>query len=100
MKFSSEIYKVHITDILLLPVRESFSIRVNFDDRYGTNFSELFSANADITFPREDKDVLINFASSNLRSTEFDFLTLSEPAKSIKDKVDETYSVFDIFWVT
>ena len=53
-----------------------------------------------MTFPREDKEVLINFASSSLRSTEFDFLTLSEPAKSIKDKVDETYSVFDIFWVT
>jgi hypothetical protein len=60
----------------------------------------LFSAKAEITLPKEDNEVLINFASSNLRSTEFDFFTLSEPAKSINDRVELIYYVLDIFWVT
>jgi len=53
---------VHITDILLFPVKESFKILVNFDERYGTYLSVLFSAKADITFPNEDKEVLMNLA--------------------------------------
>lgn len=98
--FSSDISSVQITDILLRPVKESLRILVSFDDRYGTNLSELFYASAEMTFPRELKEVLMNLASSRRRSTELDFLTLSEPAKSIKDKVDDRYSVLDIFCVT
>jgi len=44
-----------------------------------------------MTFPREDKEVLINLASSRRRSAEFDFLTLSEPARSIRDRVEDMY---------
>lgn len=42
-----------------------------------------------MTLPREEREVLMNFASSSRRSAEFDFLILSEPAKSMRDKVDE-----------
>ena len=44
-----------------------------------------------MTFPNDESEVLINLASSNLKSTELDFLTLSLPARSIKDNVDEMY---------
>lgn len=64
-----------MTDILLRPVSESFRILVNLEERYGTNLSELFSAKAEMTFPSEDNEVLINLASSRRTSTEFDFLT-------------------------
>ena len=55
------------------------------------NFYALFSAKAEMTFPKEDKEVFINLASSNLKSAEFDFFTLYEPAKSINDKVELIY---------
>ena len=86
-----------MTDILLFPVKESFRILVSFEFLYGINFYESFSAKAAITFPNEDNEVLINFASSSLTSTEFDFLTLSDPAKSISESVEDIYSVLDIF---
>lgn len=88
---------MQITDILLLPVSESLRILVNFDERYGTNLSELFSASAEMTLPREEREVLMNFASSRRMSTEFVFLTLSEPAKSMRERVEERYSVLEIF---
>ena len=60
--FYVDIYNVQITDILLFPVKESFRIRVNFDVRYGINLSVSFYARAAITFPKEDREVLMNFA--------------------------------------
>ena len=53
-----------------------------------------------MTFPREEREVLINLASSRRRSTELDFLTLSEPARSMRERVEDMYSVVEIFWVT
>lgn len=87
-----------MTAILLLPVKEFFNIRVNFDDRQGIYLSESFIASSDMTFPNADKEVLMNLAYFKRRSlnnykkyVELVFLTLSEPARSIKDKVEETY---------
>jgi len=98
--FSVDIYSVQMTDILLFPVKESFRIRVSFDDRYGMYFSVSFSARAEITFPSDDRELLMNLASSSRMSTELDFLTLSEPARSIRESVEFMYSVEEIFWVT
>jgi hypothetical protein len=53
---------VHITLTLEWPVKEFLSILVNFDDLYGMNFSALFSAREEITFPRADKEEFINLA--------------------------------------
>ena len=64
------------------------------------NFSESFSARAAMTFPREEREVLMNLASSSLTSTELDFLTLSEPARSMSERVEDMYSVLEIFCVT
>jgi hypothetical protein len=64
----SEIYKVQITDILLLPDNEFLSILVSLEDLYGMNLSESFKASSDITFPKADKEVLINLAYLSLRS--------------------------------
>jgi hypothetical protein len=51
-----------------------------------------------MTFPSADKEVLINLAYFKRRSlnnykkyVELVFFTLSEPARSIKDKVEDTY---------
>lgn len=57
----------------------------------------LFSASDEITFPNADNEELINLASSKRWSTEFDFFTLYEPARSIKFNVDDMYYVCDIF---
>lgn len=50
-----------------------------------------------MTFPREEREVLMNLASSRRRSAELDFFTLSDPARSIRERVDDMYSVLDIF---
>ncbi len=55
------------------------------------NFYILFYANPEITLPRALKEVLINLASSSLSSVLLDFLILSEPARSIKDILDDMY---------
>ena len=60
----------------------------------------LFYASEDMTFPNEDNEELINLASSKRWSTELDFFILYDPAKSIKFKVEDMYSVLDIFWET
>ena len=44
-----------------------------------------------MTLPKAEREELINFASSNLWSTELDFFTRSEPAKSIRLRVDDMY---------
>lgn len=44
-----------------------------------------------MTFPNEESEVLMNLAQSRRKSTELDFLTLSLPAKSIKERVDDMY---------
>lgn len=46
------------------PPNDSCNIRVNFESRYGI-WVFLSSANADITFPKADNDLLIFLASSN-----------------------------------
>lgn len=89
--FSYDVYTVHITDTLLRPNKEFLSILVNFDERYGMYFYTLFYANPLITLPRADKEVLINLAYYNLKPVLLDFLTLSEPAKSINENVDDIY---------
>ena len=50
-----------------------------------------------MTLPSEEREVFMNFASSNRKSAELDFLILSEPARSIRERVDEIYSVLEIF---
>lgn len=67
-KLDYDIYNVHITLILLLPVREFFSILVNFEVLYGMNLSESLAASYEITFPNADKEVLMNLAYYNLIS--------------------------------
>jgi len=61
------------------------------------NLSVLFSASEEITLPKAESEELMNLASSRRWSTELDFLILSEPARSIKFKVDDMYSVWEIF---
>lgn len=75
-KLDYDIYSVHITLILLLPVNEFLSILVNFDVLYGINLYESLAANYDITFPNADNEVLMNLAYYNLISIELVFLTL------------------------
>ena len=50
--------------VLALPPSDSCNILVNFESRYGICVL-LPSANADITLPSADNDLLIFFASSN-----------------------------------
>ena len=59
---SSEGSIVDITATLLLPSKEFFKILVSLEVLYGINFYELFYASPDITFPKADRDVLMNLA--------------------------------------
>jgi len=61
---SSDVSSVHITLTCECPEREFLSILVSLDDLYGMNLSALFSAREDMTLPRADREVLMNFASS------------------------------------
>lgn len=72
-KFDSDIYKVQITAILLLPVSEFLRILVSLDERYGINLSGSFIESYEITFPRADKEELINFAYFKRRSLNYDY---------------------------
>ena len=51
-----------MTVILLLPDKEFFNILVSLEDLYGINLSESFTASSDITLPKAESDVLMNFA--------------------------------------
>lgn len=72
-KFDYEIYNVQITVIFERPVNEFFNILVNFDVLYGIYFSESLQASSDITFPKAESDVLINFAYYSLTSLNYFF---------------------------
>lgn len=49
------------------PPKDSCKIRVNLESRYGTNaFFSVELANAVITLPKADNDLLMFFASSNI----------------------------------
>lgn len=62
------------------------------------NRSESLAESYEMTLPKADNEVLINLASSSLTSIELVFFTLSEPAKSIKERVECIYSFNDIFF--
>lgn len=69
------------------------------------NLSESLAANSDMTLPKAESEALMNLASSSLISLhyqhfyiEFVFFTLSEPAKSMSDRVECIYSELDIFF--
>ena len=70
---------------------ELLRIRVSFEERYGINLYELFSARPEITLPSADNEVFINLAYYNLMPVELDFFTLSLPAKSIIEKLEDIY---------
>lgn len=76
------IYTWTIINVLLSPDKLSCNKCVNFESRNGTwLWLELLAL---ITFPNAVNDWLILIASLNLSSVAPVFLTLSEPAKSIK----------------
>ena len=75
--------QVTIRHVFELPPRDSLSIRVSFDSRYG--ICEIFlSVKALITLPNVVRDWLILFASSRVYPSAPVFAILSEPAKSTK----------------
>jgi hypothetical protein len=71
--------------VLLLPPNESLKIKVNLLSLYGTCLflpSET-STRELITFPKDERDLLIIPASFNLSPTVLAIFYLSEPAKSM-----------------
>ena len=65
-----------------LPPSESHSMCVNFESRYGT--WRLDSVRAVITFPRAERDLLIDLASVSVIFESSDLLTRSDPARSTR----------------
>lgn len=55
--------------------------------------------NADITFPKADKDSLIYVASSNLNPFDYDFLFLSLPAKSTNATFEHIILSYTYFFI-
>mmetsp|Transcript_19 Transcript_19/g.33 ORF Transcript_19/g.33 Transcript_19/m.33 type:complete len:237 (+) Transcript_19:1309-2019(+) len=71
------------SQVLALPPRDSWSMRVSLESRYGMCV-DFPSVKALITLPRAERERLILLASSSLSPVAPVFLTISEPAKSTK----------------
>lgn len=86
--------------VLELPPRESYKRRVSLDSLKGIKF-DFPSDKADMHLPRALKELLIALASWSLSPVDFDFFTLSEPARSTIYKIDvtkETPALLLLFW--
>ena len=65
----------------------SYKILVNFESLYGIYSFLLAEVKALITFPKQDNDLLIIFASSNYCPVTLVLLTFSDPARSTKNNL-------------
>jgi len=73
---------------LQFPPKESCRILVNLDSRNGMNGFDEDSVNAWMHLPKVVKERFMDLASFKRSPEANDFLTLSEPAKSTRNKVD------------
>ena len=86
-----------------LPPRDSCSILVNLESRYGMKPDFFVSVRALMTLPRADNDLLIIFASSSVYPVASVFSVFSLPAKSQQYSLpilDVSVSVFFYMIVT
>uniref|UniRef100_A0A182J2R4 Uncharacterized protein n=1 Tax=Anopheles atroparvus TaxID=41427 RepID=A0A182J2R4_ANOAO len=79
-----------------LPPSDSCRMRVSFESRYGMCVL-LPSARAEITLPSADSDLLMFFASSSTVPSAPVFDTFSEPARSTRYSLPDSFFSFSMF---
>lgn len=85
-------YTVAINAVDAVPPKESCNSLVNLLSRYGMCVA-LFSANAAMTLPNADNDVLMLLASDSLVPLLIVRLTRSDPARSTINNFDRMFLV-------
>lgn len=80
----SAVEQFTIIEVMKLPVKESFKIRVSLESRKGICYDLLRVVKAFMTFPRQEREQFIFLVYSKATPLVPDLQTFSLPAKSIK----------------